>query len=278
MLQEVGSLSDLPELFRQGEIRSVPGRELFDESVFDWSMDYLAKHHSKVPVNTDIKLKNGVFNSRRIDMSEFISRTDGVVGNERYLDLAEKSTLYANLNAKRILNKNLVKGDVAKLHRHQLSYMWLGMSPGTLHIDFFDNFLVQLHGQKRIIIFKTQVNDEISSKHYVNLPLNHDIPAEENKKGNPWIKPENYYDIILNPGDAVMIPNAAYHCATGITADSVSLNTFFVPKFRGGCHSPYARSDSKTPRIINNTMISLSQLYYRFTNRSLMNSNHYEIF
>ena len=120
--------------------------------------------------------------------------------------------------------------------------------------------------------------DQISPQHYVEIPKNQDVLAPENIKACPWIKPENYYDVTLNPGEAVSIPNVAYHSASALTADSVSLNVFFTPKIGGGCVSPYARKEDGKPWFVTNAMISLSGIYYRMTNRSLLKTGHYETF
>ncbi len=278
IVKKAKSIEDLPDLFRHGEIRSVEGKDLFDRRVFDWSMDYLAKHHGDVPVSTHTKFNGETFEYDSLPMAEFYSRVEGVVGNEKYLSLKDKRPLYGVVNSKRVYNKNLVDGTLKKLHRHQINFMWLGMSPGGLHCDYFDNVLVQLHGKKRIIIFKPEVADDISPEHYVDLPKNQEILSPENIKACSWIKPENYYDVTLNPGEAVSIPNVAYHSASAITADSVSLNVFFTPKIGGGCMSKYARKENSKPWFVTNTMISMSRLYYRFTNRSLLKTGHYETF
>jgi ribosomal protein L16 Arg81 hydroxylase len=94
-------------------------------------------------------------------------------------------------------------------------FIWIG-SKGSrtgLHKDTDDqNYLLQIYGTKKVILFKSN-NDDI-------------FKVREEKEGGATLSSIDYWkegintehqEIILNPGDILSIPPGWWHCAENLT-------------------------------------------------------------
>jgi hypothetical protein len=104
------------------------------------------------------------------------------------------------------------------------SYLWLGASTGSLHYDEHDNFLCQLAGRKKMILFGIEHTmcfkmGSISSQFPNHSSLNSAFMQEANRQLIPR------YEVVLNPGDVLLIPAGMLHAPAG-DLNSLSVNIF----------------------------------------------------
>jgi lysine-specific demethylase 8 len=109
---------------------------------------------------------------------------------------------------------------------------WMGTG-GTrtpLHYDTYENLFVQLVGSKYIRLYgpeETQ-NLYVSSKSKFRLQGNmSDLDCErEDVEKHPLAKIARYYEVLLQPGDALFIPSKTWHYVRSLTT-SISVNFWF---------------------------------------------------
>ena len=86
-----------------------------------------------------------------------------------------------------------------------------------------------------------------------------------------------FYDVELNPGDALVLPSAAFHAPKALNRDCVSLNAFLTPLNAERHLSDFARKHGPFPWPAKNAAISLSKLCYRVFGRPSEKIGHYEL-
>ena len=117
-----------------------------------------------------------------------------------------------------------------------LNMVWLGLSSGTLHSDPYDTVLIQLEGEKEIVIFPQQFHDLISCKAPNSKisdpnqwPYFSNFNSDKAFEINPIMRHLPRYRTIMKPGEAVTIPYGAFHAPLALEKESISLNAFLVP-------------------------------------------------
>lgn len=98
----------------------------------------------------------------------------------------------------------------------------------TLHFDMQSNWKVMVYGQKRVVLYAPD-----QSKYLYGFPdtsrYSRIVPNAPDFKKYPLYKKARGVKTILNPGDALFIPNTWWHhlCST---TKAISLNSFYGPK------------------------------------------------
>ncbi len=274
------SQSEVLSAFSSGTIGVVDARVIFDENVLgELTFEKLSTLHAKKRISNHSKFsfdKQGFSLSWTI-IEDVISRLNKLEG-KRLPSVANPNRLkaYGVVNTRRILSQSPIQKSFKRNFAHGLSFLWLGLSPGGLHFDHTNNVLVQLSGRKRVICFSPSVADRISTQIYIVLRNFESIFASENLSMCPGLAKVPYYDIELNPGDALVLPSAAYHSPLALSRDCVSLNTFLTTRSNEAYLNNFARKKDALPWVVTNAAISLSKLYYRLFGRPLRRSGPYE--
>jgi len=140
-----------------------------------------------------------------------------------------------NLNTRRLkifhdvdYGQALGLGDAVQ-HAH--AFLWTGITPGLMHIDAYDNILIQITGTVHLFAF--------SSNCSVTIRNNYDHDYETAGIGD-WIRKKAaridnkvyIYHMKIKPGDGVVIPANAYHHIVNGDSRRIALNVFFEPKFK----------------------------------------------
>ncbi len=112
------------------------------------------------------------------------------------------------------------------------SFLWLGYSTGSLHFDEIDNVLFQVKGTKRILLFPRQYTDVIDGRHRPERVPTLGFLSPSALKTNPWLGAVPHHEIVLNPGEGLVIPAYTYHAPIATSYNSISVNTFLFPHFR----------------------------------------------
>ncbi len=263
--------------YKNGEVAITRGDVVFSPAILNWSPEQLAQLHGSVEVSTHAKF-NGTnqFVFDRVSIKDFVPKLLNARGTENEIEGHLRSSYYAAVNTRRILKQDLVGGLIGSEHEHQFGFLWLGFSQGGLHCDHFNNILVQVHGRKRLTVFPPNVSDQISPAHFVPLPNTYDIFCPENIERNEWLKHLPHYVIDMNPGDAVVIPSTAYHSASALSVDSVSVNSFFTPR-DGKYLNKWVRKINKVPWPVTNAFIGLSRWTFSTFGFPIVKFGHYEV-
>lgn len=168
---------------------------------------------------------------------EHVKTTTGTFPDWRSSKCTAQEPKYSRgvMNARRLSNDVF---DYANAFRKWLrvSFLWIGPSPGALHYDVIDNFLCQLHGKKDVLIYPPHAVCQVDGHNTPRSVQPSNFLSKESLQRSPWMKNLDYFEISLEPGDAVYIPAFAYHAPLARSTDSVSLNGFLYPKWFTGPH------------------------------------------
>lgn len=135
---------------------------------------------------------------------------------------------YAVANSKRFEEFRVETHPVFDRWYFLYNWLWFGWSSGELHLDEFDNNIVQLSGRKLILLYEPGLTAAIDGGHYLtkvasDAPLAPDVLASHR-----LLKYLPYHLVELGPGDGVVVPAGAYHAVLGLSHDCVTVNTFCV--------------------------------------------------
>lgn len=258
-----------------------------DRELLEWNLARLIELAPGARVSTHTRLEAGVYEADAKLLAAFAA---GLPPASRVPELTpeERRPHYSVINVRRIRDMEVLGGPLRYEHSCVLSFLWLGLSPGGLHCDYFNNILIQIAGRKRVTVFPAAFSDAISTEHYVSLPDTTRPTCERNLAAHPWLRHIPFVEVELEPGDALVIPSAAYHSARALSPDSVSLNTFLTPKSRV-CSlswrqpdrhrfvSRHARKEDRWPWLVTNGVIVLSRWTFRRFGRPLLTTGHYEV-
>ncbi|MBC7913833.1 MAG: cupin-like domain-containing protein [Pyrinomonadaceae bacterium] len=272
------SRNEVIDCYRNGTVGKIKGELLFSESILRWKADHLKGEFGHSLISIHNKYDGKTFRFSGVSLKSLIAKLQDVTPNQiREMTSIQRRELYGVMNTRRLSKMQFVNNEFSDNFKHSFSFLWVGLSPGGLHCDFFDNILLQLSGTKQIKIFPSCVSDLISKDHYVSLPNPFNFFSEENRNAFPWLDELPYYDITINEGEAVVIPSAAYHAPIALTTNCVSINTFFTPKGDNYLSSEYARKEDRYPWWFTNLCITLSKKMYDITGKALLKTGHYEV-
>ena len=147
------SVSEVLSAFSSGTIGVVDSNLIFDEKVVgELTFEKLSQFHTKKPISNHSKfsMKKQKFLTHWVDIKELMSRLDDIDDD----NLPEASdpirrVTYGVVNIRRIFSQRPILESFQKHFSHCISFLWLGLSPGGLHYDTFNNVLVQISGRKR---------------------------------------------------------------------------------------------------------------------------------
>jgi hypothetical protein len=276
------SAPEILSLFENGEIGLINGKKIFQEDIFEISQDLLKTDHPDVKINTHKSLLNNDPVIHKQPLGEFLDNLDQFKSGEinrsyERIWSIEKFELYGVVNCRHFRKKGTLKFDFKKEFRHAISLLWVGMSPGGMHFDPYDNVLTQIRGSKRVVIFPARVSDDMATTHDIKFQEMRDAFSDVNIKDYPWLNKLPYYEVVLHPGDALIIPSGAYHAPMATSIDSISLNAFLTNKWMGHTSSKYARKTTSRPWVVDNMEISINQLLFRLFKFHFAQNRLYEI-
>ena len=276
----VNSIEEILDCYRSGTSGKINGNLIFQPELLKWNASYLENKYpqKKISIHNNFNVKTDTFDYSKVLLGALISNLEKIESLRiATMPSSERRELYGVMNAKRILNIEFIKDEFRENFRHSFSFLWVGLSPGGLHCDYFDNILLQTSGEKLIRVFPATVSDQISKHHYVTMPDSLNLFSGLNREKYDWLNTLPYYEILLKAGDAAIIPSAAYHAPMALTKDSVSINSFFTPKGYSNFSSAYARKEDKYPWWVTNLSIGASKLIFRLTGRVILHTGHYEV-
>lgn len=235
---------------------SVHGAERIKESISDdvpvlikgvdigpccekWTPEYLMSqlrqegtiHHSSSPVLSFIE-KN--FKYKRMSLAEMVSRAAGDEGGKYYLRSVGKDARvdpsdfmkdYPTISCDFRIPEFLSSDPEWEMHSSVLRISSKDLTLWT-HYDVYDNILVQVRGEKCVILFPPH-----SVEHLYVVGDKSRIPEfnrtrEELIKDFPMAANLSGYKATLREGDTLFIPNYWWHSVTSNTF-SVSINIFW---------------------------------------------------
>lgn len=265
--------------FGRGDAAVVQGPDFFQEQVLLLTPEVLRSRFSRKPVSTHARFDGQLFQPCREPLGGLLDRL-ATLDEAALAQMEDRERMpnYGVLNARRLVRGPLIQPGLKRYFGRVLSFLWVGLSPGGLHFDAFDNILLQLTGRKRVTIFPARHSDSISREHYLYLADMKDVHSLANRLVHPWLARTPYHEVVLEAGQGVLIPNGAYHAPRALTPDSLSLNTFFIPRRSVQVSSPWARREVGLPDWGINLLVSCSRLVYSLSGRALVRTGHYEIF
>ncbi|MDG2381228.1 MAG: cupin-like domain-containing protein [Pirellulaceae bacterium] len=251
---------------------------MHDEVLRGWGFSGLQDRFGDRPISCHNKFDGSTFMPSWSTLGDLCSRLNAL-GDSALpaLDDPDRMKLYGVVNSKRVTPFRPILREVSRHFSHAISFVWVGLSPGGMHVDYFNNVLVQISGRKRVTVFSPSDADAISRNHYLKLPNKVDVLAPENIEVCPALGKASGYQVELGPGDALVIPSAAYHAPEALTADSVSVNSFFSPNCFNRYLSRHSRKSDSLPWWMTNAIIRASGESFRFFGRPLIRLGHYEI-
>jgi len=117
------------------------------------------------------------------------------------------------------------------------SMLWLGATAGGFHYDEEANVYVQLSGETFAFLVPQNYTDAFTGA--VRHPWSSaGLPGWQELERDPWLKNVPIYLVHLRPGDGITLQSRTYHRFMAQTADRVSLNWFFIPKWRKMEYNP----------------------------------------
>lgn len=140
------------------------------------------------------------------------------------------------------------------------SMLWLGSTPGGFHFDEEANVYVQLSGESFAFLVPQNFTDVMtgSERHPWGSS---GLPAREEIAADPFLKEIPIYFVHLKPGDGITLQGRAYHRFMAQTQDRVSLNWFFIPRWRRMEYTPADWYSKEAKRSL--PRLALRQLWAR---------------
>jgi len=140
------------------------------------------------------------------------------------------------------------------------SMVWFGPTPGGFHFDEEANVYVQLSGESFAFIAPQNFTDTMTGS--IRHPWgSKGLPSRATIEADPVLKEIPIYFVHLRPGDALTVQGRAYHRFMAQTQDRVSLNWFFIPRWRRMEYTPADWYSKEAAR--SRTRLALRQLWAR---------------
>lgn len=132
------------------------------------------------------------------------------------------------------------------------SMLWLGATSGGFHYDEEANVYLQLSGETFAFLVPQNYTDVMtgSNRHpWGSMGL----PGLDALEADPYLKEIPIYLVRLLPGDGLTLQGRTYHRFMAQTQDRISLNWFFIPKWRRMEYTPadwYSKEAARSlPRL-----------------------------
>ncbi len=274
--KKLNTIAEITAAYQEGLPGKIDGMLVFEKDVFGWNPDHLKKMYGDVGIYTHTDGFAG--NAQQLSIASLVDNIAKSNDDPLATTASAKHPLYGVINTRRMTDTHLATWEFRKQFRHVMYFLWMGLSSGRPHYDWFDNILLQLSGRKLVIVFPARVCDKISHKMRLDIVDSNYLFSKQNLETYTWISELPYYEVILNPGEAITIPTAAYHSVTALSTDSVSANVFVTPKSNNVFCNQFALNRRKHPWWMTNTKLSLSKLSYQLANKALWRSGPYEFF
>lgn len=203
-----------------------------------WTIEFFRQHHASVPVVVEVwetpedctGTADYAANMRHVTMSlgEYIDIISSRGPSKQYylvqVPILEKlPELKSHMRPLGYYSQLLKKLTIPEL-------FWLG-PPGTVtpcHFDFAHNFLIQVVGRKTVTLFSPDQARQLYFPH--NLKKWNFSPVDVEKpdlEQFPLFRDARPVKCVLNPGDALFIPQGWWHHVRGLDA-TISLNFWFL--------------------------------------------------
>lgn len=123
--------------------------------------------------------------------------------------------------------------DLTKLHH--VTMFWFGgdSCKSALHWDTFDNFFVQIFGNKKFLLFSPTQTEYLYPTYSSNGPIASRINVfdpEESHSTFPRYKDAEYEELTVEPGEMLFIPKGWWHAANSLTT-SISVNFWWLTPY-----------------------------------------------
>ena len=204
--------------FAQGKPRVVSFRQLLPSEALEMTLPHMGRAFPNAPVST---------RGETVTMDRLAASVEGQAYGETAMGTAHTRAI----DVSRSLHNLFCSLPILAPWRRKAPLLWIsGSQMAPLHIDAWDNVLVQLAGRKRFVVYDAEASRHIRQWNVGVAPTNQlggrltDPAAAHFPALEGW----------LEPGDALVIPCGSMHALFG-SPDSVSANLFLTdgppPKF-----------------------------------------------
>lgn len=232
-----------PEVFRRQYLK--PGKPVIIQGLMDswkasrlWSPDYFKERVGSKEVVVQVA-PDGVFGlnpeeggprlePQYMPFSDYVDRLGSQNGGLRYY-LQRLSIPHALPE----LMEDFSLPPYVKANRVYLMNLWFG--PGgnitRLHYDVPNNFLAQVYGRKRFVIFPPRASASLypyRTKAYNMSRVDLDHPDKKVFPNFGTVKP---IEFVLNPGEVIFLPSFWWHQVYSLDM-GISINFWCIPRLR----------------------------------------------
>jgi len=229
-----GDWGAVSEVVRDGRIAVFDAKPLFPASIFNTTVKKMAQNegaHADRVVTRNVFKKPMSFKH----FSEHIGRRDSGGSESGYVNTKRLPKFFSELPD--TAEKLGVKDDVLRSQ----SFLWLGVSgplhpfdpPFPIHYDEEPNVYVQVSGEIIMLLIPPSYTDfTFGGFRHPSLPALEETMAS-------GIAPQVPVHLIrLRPGQGVTFPGRTYHSIMVPKMDRISLNFFYIPRWRRMEYTP----------------------------------------
>lgn len=303
MPKQLSHIDQINPTLRRGEIATFNATAIFEEQIAKWNLNYLQQHFAQSRIfshGTLLTIANEViFNKKKPKPKHLKYLKDVLFAKSHRLgdllhalhdykdicidnsfteltaDKLKRSYAYGVTNVNCLKGVNLTPLQLFNQWRMSFNFLWVGLSAGVMHYDELDNFLAQINGTKEVIIFSPRLTNVIDGHHFPTSFDPSGIFAKQTLDNHPFLKYLPYYRVKLNPGDGVVIPSGAYHLPLATSYDSLSINTFLVPKIFKGI-KPHKHGKAHKHKLLTYNALWASRKIHQLCGLGLFRVGPYE--
>lgn len=277
-LQRVASAKELVQCFRYGKVAVADSELVLSEAARAWRFELLREKFCDRQVYRFDRISKPSATPPRSTVGELCEALE-LLGDERpQLDGSLFRYPHGILNARQLAQHSLLQPGFTRCAGSAMSFVWVGVSAGTFHRDIFNNVLAQISGSKVVTVFPPEASSDIASTNYLELRRPGDLFSEPNLEKFPRLGDSPWFQVELQPGDAVVIPSGAFHSVISQSLNAVSVNCFVLPPLLGNrCLGPHARKVPWLPWWTVNMGIRMSRVAYALFGRPLFRTGAYEL-
>lgn len=169
------------------------------------------------------KFKNEFPVRRPLSLDEFLKvyRSDNV-----YLDSAfpTKAAMLSDILLPSILNCHEISSQIDSVNLLLNS----GDANSALHHDGYENIITLISGTKKVFLINSTYSNDLSADQYAVTPGV--LPVDPEKldlQANPKLAHIPYYEVTLNKGDMLYIPQYWWHVVRSYEAPNIAVNVWF---------------------------------------------------